>query len=187
MKKLVILSLSLLLSACAALKPGPSPVAEDAPATKTVKGSKSLGKTRAIFHVIEPVGIELIVFHVDEKREERLQMDKMLSQIGMLPGHWQVKGFILNGERFEFMNDGQQFVFTLKPGKYSYVGSYIVQCPKVGQNHQSKLKRMSFFNRYPFRSDRKLCEMVVGSDFDNVKRVWAQLNPAKQTRLSLGF
>jgi hypothetical protein len=187
MKKLVLLTTLLVLSGCAHQKfDKPAPQAT-ASLTKTDKKSKELGKTRAIFHIIEPVGVELILFHVDDQREEKVLVDKTLSQIGMTPGHWQVKGFVLQGRRFEFMNDGQKFIFTLKPGKFSYVGSYLIQCPKVGPQHGKQLKKMSFFNRYPFRSNSKLCELVVGSDFENVNRVWTQLNSAKKKRLTLGF
>jgi hypothetical protein len=187
MKKLALLTVLLVLSGCAHRKTDkPAPQAS-ASSTKTEKKSKDLGKTRAIFHIIEPVGIELVLFHVDEKREEQVLVDKTLSQIGMSPGHWQVKGFIHQGKRYDFMNDGQKFIFTLKRGKFSYVGSYIIQCPKVGTQHGQQLKKMSFFNRYPFRSNSKLCELVVGSDFDNVNRVWNQLNSANHQRLTLGF
>lgn len=187
MKKLALLTILLVLSGCAHQKSDKGTPPATVSSTKTEKKSKDLGKTRAIFHIIEPVGIELVLFHVDDGREEKVLVDKTLSQIGMAPGHWQVKGFVHLGRRFEFMNDGQKFVFTLKPGKFSYVGSYLVQCPKVGPKHGKQLKKMSFFNRYPFRSGSKLCELVVGSDFDNVNRVWTQLNSAKQKRLTLGF
>jgi hypothetical protein len=187
MKKLALLTILLILSACAYRKTDKAAPQVPAASTKIEKKSKELGKTRAIFHMIEPVGIELVLFHVDEKREEQVLVDKTLSQISMAPGHWQVKGFVHLGKRYEFMNDGQKFVFTLRNGKFIYVGSYIIQCPKVSIQHGKDLKKMSFFNRYPFRSHTNLCELVVGSDFENVNRVWKQLNTAKHQRLTLGF
>ncbi len=187
MKKLALLTILLVLSGCAHLKNDKPAPQVPASSTKVEKKLKELGKTRAIFHIIEPVGIELILFHVDQQREEKVLVDKTLSQIGMIPGHWQVMGFVHQGQRYDFMNEGQKFVFSLRPGKFSYVGSYIIQCPKVGTGHGKQLKKMTFFNRYPFRSNSKLCELVVGNDFSNVNRVWTQLSTTKQKRLILGF
>jgi hypothetical protein len=84
------------------------------------------------------------------------------------------------------MNTSKQFIFQIKKDKNTYVGSYIFQCPKVTRIHVDELKQMGFFNRYPFTSKTGLCELVVGSDFERVNRVWGQLSQ-DQNSLELGF
>jgi len=187
MKKLAFLLLVLLPIGCAHKNPETSVATDDVLSTETQKTPRVLGKTRAIFHVIEPLGVELLVQEVGQAEVQKLLMDKTLSQIDLRPGHYQLKGFILNGKRFEIMNSSQQFIFHLKANTYSYVGSYIFQCPKVNKQHMDQLKKMNFFNRYPFKSSNKLCELVVGSDFENVNRVWLSLGSSKRKSLSLGF
>jgi hypothetical protein len=49
------------------------------------------------------------------------------------------------------------------------------------------MKKMNFFNRYPFNSKKGLCEVVIGSDFSNVNRVWVELDKTKHHPLDLGF
>lgn len=151
------------------------------------KKSPDLGDSRAVFHIVAPLNIELILTNMETKKVETFLMDKTLSQIGIKPGHWQVSGFILNGQRYELLNAGKRFVFRTKKKKITYAGSYIFQCPKVNQSHLKDMKKMSFFNRYPFRTQSNLCEMVVGSDYKNVNRVWMELNKPKYGKLTLGF
>lgn len=187
MKKLALLLLILLPIGCAHQKTEKSPKADDVVSTESPKTPKELVKTRAIFHIIEPLGVELLVQEVGKDQVERLLMDKTLSQLRLKEGHYQVKGFVMKGKRYELLNTSQQFIFHLKANNYSYVGSYIFQCPKVNQQNMDQLKKMNFFNRYPFKSEDKLCEMVVGSDFENVNRVWLSLGTSKRKSLSLGF
>jgi hypothetical protein len=158
---------------------GPSPVIQNKP--------KEMGKTRAVFHVIAPLGVELILLNVKGQKEEIVLMDKTLSQLELEPGFWQVSGFVLDGIRFNIMNTGKQFIFKLKKNQSTYVGSYIFQCPKVNGTYLGDMKKMNFFNRYPFRSEKRLCELVVGSDFDKVKQVWKNIDKTKLRPLSLGF
>lgn len=184
MKNTVFFTLTLLIiSGCAHKQIIPqksSPLVEE-------KKPRAMGKTRAIFHVIEPLGISLVLLNMEKSEEEIVLMDKTLSQLSLKPGHWQVSGFIMNNKRYQVMNTSKQFVFDLKKDKVSYVGSYIIQCPVVNNIHLPQMKKMSFFNRYPFSSDQRLCELVVGSDFDNVNRVWMELDPSQHSKLVLGF
>lgn len=187
MKIAVLLTLTLfILSSCAhkgqVVAPVPTGSSAEAP-KKTI----SKNKTRAIFHVIEPMGVKLVLLDVKKQTEEIVTMDMTLSQLELEAGFWQVSGFILDGVRFNLMNTTKQFIFELKKNKYTYVGSYIIQCPKVNNTHLDEMKKMHFFNRYPFSSDSRLCELVVGSDFDKVKLVWRNLDKTKLRPLSLGF
>lgn len=181
--------LFLIINGCALRKvergsqPAPS---KHASSSADKKGTVKESQTRAVFHVIEPLGVKLVLINMDKNIEEIVLMDKTLSSLKLSPGFWQVTGFILKGKRYKKMNTTKQFIFQVKKNKHTYVGSYIFQCPKVNQSHLREMKKMNFFNRYPYSSSQKLCELVVGSDFANVNRVWMNVEKAKHP-LSLGF
>lgn len=186
MKNTVLFALTLLiLASCATKKADHSSPAPQAPVE--VKKAPPVDKTGVIFHIIEPLGVKLVLVKVGSKKEEIILMDKTLSQLKLKNGYWKVSGFILNNIRYDIMNTSKQFIFNTKKNKMSYAGSYIFQCPKVNQIHVEEMKKMSFFNRYPYSSKQGLCELVVGSDFDNVNRVWIELDKSQHLPLSLGF
>lgn len=186
--KAILLLTFLILGSCAHKKSEPAPqTTSQSPSVEVEKKSRELGETRAVFHVVGPLGVELVLTNLENRKEEKVVMDKTLSQLSLKPGHWQVSGFILNGKLYKIMNTSKHFIFQLKKKKITYVGSYIFQCPKVNHHHTSEMKKMSFFNRYPFSSNKSLCEMVVGSDYDNVNRVWLAIGSGKHRSLSLGF
>ena len=190
MKNTVLLAFTLLiLISCSHHKTdsSTSTAQVSVPSAEHEKKIKTFSKTGAIFHVIEPLGVKLVLVNVDEKIEETVLMDKTLSQLDLTPGFWQVSGFVLKGKFYKIMNTSKQFIFHLKKDEITYVGSYIFQCPKVNQTYLPDMKKMSFFNRYPFSSKKRLCELVVGSDFDNVNRVWVEMDKEKHRPLSLGF
>jgi hypothetical protein len=190
MKNTVLLALILLvLVSCSHTKTdGNAPSGPvSVPSAEHEKKIKVFGKTGAIFHVIAPLGVKLVLLNVEAQREEIVLMDKTLSQLHLTPGFWQVSGFVLKGRYYKIMNSSKQFIFHLKKNEITYVGSYIFQCPKVNHTYISDMKKMSFFNRYPFSSEERLCEVVVGSDFDNVNRVWVEMDKEKHRPLSLGF
>lgn len=188
MKNTAFLALILfILVSCAHKKTDTTAPTESTPPTEAEIKLKIMGKTRAVFHVIEPLGVQVVLLNVEKQIEETVLMDKTLSQLELVPGFWQVSGFILGGKRYKIMNSGKQFIFHLKKDQIAYVGSYIFQCPKVNRTHLNEMKKMSFFNRYPFSSKQGLCELVVGSDFDNVNRVWMDIDKDKHKPLVLGF
>ena len=190
MKNTVLLALSLLvLISCSHIKTdSDTPSGQlSVPSAEHEKKIKVLGKTGAIFHVIDPLGVKLVLLNVEAQREEIVLMDKTLSQLDLTPGFWQVSGFVSKGRYYKIMNSSKKFIFHLKKNEITYVGSYIFQCPKVNHTYLPQMKKMSFFNRYPFSSEKRLCELVVGSDFDNVNRVWVEMDEEKHRPLSLGF
>ena len=189
MKNTVLFAFTLLIMAsCARIAPSSkNTAAEKFPAHREGKKSVEVEKTRALFHVVDPLGVQLVLVNVESKSEEIVLMDKNLSQLYMSPGFWQVAGFILNGKRYKTMNTSKQFIFNLQKDKVTYVGSYIFQCPKVNVDYLKQMKKMNFFNRYPFSGQTGLCEVVVGSDFKNVKRVWKEVDAKNKRPLELGF
>lgn len=151
------------------------------PLSKWTKG------TKAVWHLVEPMGLELVVRSVDKTKRESITIDKTLSQVEMDPGDWQIIGFKLEGKQFETITAAKYFGFKLIPLKDSYAGSIIVGCPMVGEKHLPQMKKMKFFNRFTFKSGNSLCEMVVGNEYPTVKRVWTKLTGQKAGMLTMGF
>lgn len=188
MKNTVFFALTLLiLASCASRKvdsPAPAPVVPEKKLTLEPKGES---KSQAIFHVVAPLGVQLVLLNLDKNTERTILIEKTLSASKLSPGFWQVSGFVLKGRRYKTLNTTKQFIFHIKKNESAYAGSYIFQCPRVNQAHLPAMKKMSFFNRYPFGSEQKLCELVVGSDFENVRRVWSEVEKSQQVPLTLGF
>ena len=189
MKNTVLFALTLLiLTSCAQFKQAPQTNTSNKNTRQSdEKKALAVGKTRAVFHIVEPLGIQLVLVNVEEHTEEIVLMDKNLSQLYLKPGFWQITGFVLNGKKYKTMNTSKQFIFHLKKDKVTYAGTYIFQCPKVNQTHLNEMKKMNFFNRYPFANKAGLCELVVGSDFKNVKRIWTKVDKVEQRLIELGF
>jgi hypothetical protein len=188
MKNLLFIAL-VFLGSCAHKKT-PVPVSapsvkEDVPKAKemTVEGPK----TRAIFHIIDPLEVELILYHLEAKKEVRIFVERTLSQIELALGHWELVGFVWEGKHFKTLNSSKRYVFHIRPKKTSYVGSFILKCPKVDQEYLPELKKMRFFNRYPVSFDHHLCEMVVGNNYRHVNRAWLKVGKGKNKPLTLGF
>lgn len=175
------------LVSCSHVKTDPSDPMTPALSVESDKKTKPKIKSGAIFHVVGPLGVKLVLINVEKHKEEIFLMDKTLSQLDLPPGFWQISGFILNGKRHKIMNNSKKFIFHLKKDEMTYAGSYIFQCPKVDHTHIGEMKKMSFFNRYPFSSETGVCELVVGSDFINVNRVWKELDKDQHRSLKLGF
>lgn len=142
--------------------------------------------TSGVFHIIHPERVELVLQNLGTKKVKKLIFNDSLSQIELAPGHWQVNGFSINGQDFEQMNTSKKFIFQIKTKKTTYAGSYIFQCPKVTGEYLREMKKMTFFNRYPFRSKTGLCELVVGSAYDIVNKVWVE-SDKEHRALNLGF
>ena len=153
---------------------------------KTEEKEKEAGKNSAIFHIIGELGIELELQNLEDKKSENILFDKTISRLQMKPGHWQVNSFKFNGITYRLMNTSKKFIFRVKKPGNTYVGTYIFQCPKVDRSHLNEMKKLNFFNRYPFSSTKGLCEMVVGSDHSRVNKVWLRLSKDHRP-LGLGF
>jgi hypothetical protein len=156
------------------------------PQLEKVTKSRAMGKTRAIFHLIAPPKVELFLMQEGQNKEESITIDKTLSQMEMPHGYWEIVGFKLDHKMYRLYKLKKKFIFHLKKDKVSYVGSYILDCSYNKKNYFSDLKKMNFFNIYYFSSDNSLCEMVVGSDYKRINKVWKSLKSDNKS-LQLGF
>lgn len=192
-KKVFSLFILIFLASCATQMGSQGQKAPNIPKSETVE-SKSLPpkiekvlKTPVVWHLIDPLGIELKLFSIDNKKEETVQVETALSRVELPPGHWQIIGFKVQGQSFNVLNTSERFIFRVKNKAATYAGSIVVQCPKVGTQHHSELKDMSFFNRYYFGSASNLCEMIVGNKFKAVKRAYGALDKESKLPLIQGF
>jgi hypothetical protein len=192
----IILTTLTLLSSCSVLKPkSATPPSKNEPKTRygtpavsPEMAPKKVRLSKAIWHLIEPLGLDIQVTSLDKKIIETISIDKTISQVEMDPGEWQITGFTLEGKKFEILEHSKNFGFKLKKNSPAYAGSIIVQCPTVGKKYVSELKKMGFFNRLSFKNGNNLCEMVIGDQYKSVKKVWEKLSPdKKKAKITMGF
>lgn len=103
------------------------------------------------------------------------------------PGHWELTGFSREGRSFVSMNTAKKFVLRMKAKSNTYAGSVLISCPSVSEKDYKFLKKFKFYNRYPFSSDKSLCEVVVGSDYLSVRAKLRQKMKNKKLGLHTGF
>ncbi len=144
-------------------------------------------KREVVWHLIEPLGIQLILFHVESKHQEKVLIERTLSEVKLAPGQWQVVGFRWNKKTYRMPKGQERFSFKTKASSRIYAGSFLIQCPKVGEKHLNELKKMSFFNRFNFTSTSGSCQMVVGDQFTEVNRAWQALENQDKEPLIIGF
>jgi hypothetical protein len=156
------------------------------PQRKNVR-RKSL-RHQVFWRLVHVQEITLILEPLDSKNKSRsLVLNQDVFYHSLPAGEWWIRGLKFKGEVFEAMNTSQRATFRVHKDSYSYAGALLVQCPKVGQDHFEELKLMKFFNRYSFSSDRGLCEIVLGNDYDLIKDAWKTPGPSGGSKLILGL
>lgn len=187
----LILSLGLL--ACASHhSPKPQVAVSPKKAEKRVWRPQKKSQTRkvsqgnAVWHLVSPEIIELFLIH-EKGQSELIRIDTPLSDLTLAPGNWQVQGVVVDGVEFEALEQGAKFTFNVDRKRPSYVGSFVVECPRVSSSKIRPVKKMEFFNRFSFTSLQGTCEMLVGNDLKRVSRAWARLEKLPPSRLRLGF
>jgi hypothetical protein len=154
--------------------------------TKTQKPKKGNTKGNAVWHLIYPDAVELYLQHANGTTE-LIKIETKLSDINLTPGTWQVIGIVWAGQEYEALDEGAKFEFTLKPKSSNYVGSYVIQCPKVENQNMGQIRKMEFFNRFQFTSEQGTCEMLVGNGLSKVRKAWSHLQKTKPKNLRLAF
>lgn len=144
------------------------------------------GQGNAVWYLAYPAAVEIHLEH-EKGQKEILQLVETLSEISLLPGSWQVRGLSVEGKFFEPLATGAKFNFQIQKDSPSYLGSYFVECPRLKRDNLRSVKKMEFFNRFPFTSIHGTCELVVGNDLRRVRRAWSTLTKLPAKRLNLGF
>ena len=182
MKKSFVFTLILLiLVACATEKPKRN---NSRAATPII-----LKKTQEIHGVLWDLlnieaKVKVTVLNLDNQKEMQLDLQYGVMTYELPPGTWQMMGFTLNGKKYETLLSSQNFVFKAIKDKTVYAGSLVFQCPRVGPKYNILLKNHKFFNRYPFKNQKGLCELIVGNDFATIQKIFPK---AQKSSLILGL
>lgn len=148
---------------------------------------KALKTSQAVWHLIYPDSIEFGLLHHETGKKELIRVETVLSDIELPPGHYNIESIVVGTEKYESLEGEELFEFEIKRNTPTYIGSYVVECPKVGPLHFSDLKKMKFFNRLRFTGITGSCELIVGNNLVNVRRAWGKLEKKPSSKLQIGF
>lgn len=137
----------------------------------------------ALWEVLGSLPVSLQLTNVDDGTRLTVILEKGLSLREVPPGHWELTGFEKDGRSFVSMNTSKKFVFRMQPRRNVYAGSIVIGCPKIYSGDLKLLRRMKFFNRYPFSSSLGLCELVIGNDFVKVRSELGKVSKSKKLKL----
>jgi len=140
----------------------------------------------AVWYLAYPEALEIHLQH-EKGQKEILRIETKLSDLNLLPGNWQVRGLSVDGKFYEPLVTGAKFNFQIQKNRPAYLGSYFVECPRLRKTNLQTVKKMAFFNRFPFTSIHGTCEMVVGNDLVRVRRAWSALTKLPRNKLNLGY
>jgi hypothetical protein len=188
--KLLFISLLLVLcfiSSCASFHPKVQVSTNEAGnKVEKEKSSKTLGKG-AVWELLSPDYAVLHFKNVENNRSVSLVMNKGINSHFLNSGHWELIGFDLDGISYKAMNVSKKFILNISSRVQTYSGSVLAECPRVTKKAGKYLKRMKFFDRYPFSSSYGLCEIVVGDNKDEVQRSLMKEKKFKSLNLQNGF
>lgn len=197
MRTTIVLGLVIFVSACASYrKTEPTrPVQaavekKERRVTKPVKKVRKSGPVRsqAVWHLIYPSdAVEFALVHQGSGKKEFIRVETTLSEIDLPTGLYSIEAMVVGNEKFEALEGQELFQFEIKKKSPTYIGSYVVECPKVGSLHMGELRKMKFFNRLNFTGETGVCELIVGNDLDNVRRAWSKLEKKSGRLLQIGF
>lgn len=128
--------------------------------------------------------VRIVLLNLDNQKETQIDLQYGITTYDLPEGTWQMMGFTLNGKKYETLLSSQNFVFKAIKDKTVYAGSLVFQCPRVGSKYNILLKNHKFFNRYPFKNQKGLCELIVGNDFATIQKI---LPKAPKSSLILGL
>ncbi len=166
----IILSLTFFIAGCARAPLSiPEPVAEQT-APRATKSRASTprpregGDRRAVWELLSARSLTLFFHNIESKKSVNVTLQRGLNVYPLPVGDWELTGLSDGTSTFMALPGLRRFVFNMASVPFVYAGSIVVGCPKVDGEDLRLLKVMSFFNRYPFAGDARLCEVVVGND-----------------------
>jgi hypothetical protein len=197
MQTTIVLGLLILVQGCASFR-APQPFKKTIsqekkakrvtnPVLKAPKSAKRVKTSQAVWHLIFPVYLEFGLHHQETGKKELIRVETTLSDIELPAGHYNIESLVVGSERYDSLEGEELFQFEIKKDSPTYIGSYVVECPKVGPPHFTHLKKMKFFNRVNFTGNTGTCELIVGNDLINVRRAWGKLEKKPPSKLQIGF
>ncbi len=193
--RITIVSILFIFSACTSFRPQVpvkvKPVVTEKRVRKVTTPVKKLvdktKKSQAVWHLIYPEFVEFTLVHHETGKKEYIRVENTLSSLDLPEGQWNIESLSVGEEKFDALEGQETFQFEIKKNSPTYVGSYVIECPKVGSLHFAELRKMKFFNRLNFTGETGTCELIVGNDLINVRRAWAKLEKKPGSKLLLGF
>lgn len=156
------------------------------PSPKLDKTSKT-SATGAVWEYLSGDKLTLQFKNIDNGSNLTVIIEKGISERTVEAGHWELTGFEKKGTSYVSMNTSKKFVFRMSDKNNVYAGSIVIGCPQITSGDNKHLKRMKFFNRYPFSTSSGLCEVIVGNDFIGVREKLKKMRKNKKLNLILGF
>lgn len=141
-------------------------------------GKKTVKADHTFIELINEDEVRLIFRGVENPKPVELTLYPGITQEKLGAGYWELIGFHFQKRDFQAMNDGKRFVLRVKKNQNTYGGTFIIGCPKVPNDKNNLLKEMSFFDRYSFRSNKGLCEVIVGN---RLKKIQINLNTFQES------
>lgn len=192
---IIIALLSFLLAGCASYHVSSVPAQK----TATSKPKKQKTSTTAtvtpkkesnsgmVFELLGESSLTLQFTNVEDETYMTVVIEKGISQKSFPGGVWELTGFEENGKSFLSMNTTKKFILRSKENSLSYGGTIILGCPSIPKDSTQFLKKMKFFDRYPFSGTSGICEMVIGDNFAEVRMALKKSQKSRQLKLNMGF
>jgi hypothetical protein len=141
----------------------------------------------AVWELLSGNQLSLHLKSVDGQAQSSLILRERISTHPISYGHWELSGFELDGKSYFSMNTSKKFILRVRPGPLTYAGSIVIGCPRISQAENKHLKKMKFFNRYPFSSKDGLCEVVVGNNQKEVISLLRKTHKNDNLKIKIGF
>ncbi len=181
MKTLPLVLILLIFNACSTQR-------ENIKLPEEASQVKSRVEVGAVWSLLSHDQITLHLKNVDNGKNLSVIIERGISKRSVPVGHWELTGFEQEGNTYLSLSTSKKFVFSMKPKVDVYAGSIILGCPAITGAHFKHLKKMKFFNRYPFSStSHHLCELVVGNDIDSIRFELKKTHKSKKLKLLQGF
>jgi len=150
--------------------------------------AKTTEEVGAVWSLLSHDRLTLHFKNVDNGKNLSVIIERGISKRSVPVGHWEMTGFEQKGNTYLSLSTSKKFVFNMKPKVDVYAGSIVIGCPSVTAANFKHLKKMKFFNRYPFSSSsHHLCELVVGNDIEGVRSELKKVHKSKKLKLIQGL
>lgn len=176
------LLLFFVLVGCSQLQPISSPTHTD-----TGPEAKLSSVPSSVWYLEHDVALNLIVQNMDSKEVKEIKLIPGLNQLPLKNGFWRLQKMKSNRGSYSSVTSDKKFIFTVKKGMHTYTGTLLWGCPKIPNSKLSVLKGMKFFNRFTFFQGQKLCELIVGNNFDQVQEAFQKRYKNKGLKLANGL
>lgn len=141
----------------------------------------------ALWELLAPEKLVLHFRNLETDLSVSLILNKGINNHFLNTGHWELTGIDFHEISYRSMNVSKKFVLKIRSNVQTYAGSLLAVCPRASKKESKFLKKMKFFDRYPFSSSFGLCELVVGDNRDDLQKRLRKEKKFKGLNLQSGF